>query len=183
MISKLFAILTCAILLQTSSVSASAKNIAPTTPDARACGNQEIKFDVQTGKGQSPAQPDAAKARIYFIEDDSAFNSIPKPITRLGVDGEWAGATHGNSYMYVSVDPGVHHLCASWQPSAAILGRATQAAAAHFTAEAGGMYYFQVKNIGSVEHGTLSINLKPMDSDEGKLVTGKLALSTSHPKK
>jgi hypothetical protein len=180
MIKTFFAILACGVLLQTSS--ASAKNIAPTTQDAPACGNQDIKFDVQTGKAKSPAQLDAAKARIYFIEDDSAFNSIPKPITRLAVDGEWAGATHGNSYMYVSVDPGVHHLCASWQSSAAILGRATQAAAAHFTAEAGGIYYFEVKNIGSIEHGTLSIELDPLDGDQGKLLASKLALSTSHPK-
>jgi hypothetical protein len=141
-----------------------------------ACGPQDIRFDVKTEKGQHPAQPDPGKALVYFIEDDSDFGSFPKPTTRMGVDGEWAGATHGNSYFYVSVNPGVHHLCANWQ-SSVLLGKGIKTAAAHFTAEAGGVYYFEVKNTYWLEHGSPGMSLKPLDSDQGQLLANMLALS------
>ena len=100
------------------------------------CGDKATKFAVKTVKGQTAAQREAGKALIYFIEDDSNFNSIPKPTTRVGVDGKWMGATHGNSFLYFSVDPGVHHLCASWES----LAGHRKETATHFTAEAGGVY-------------------------------------------
>jgi hypothetical protein len=41
-----------------------------------------------------PSQPESGKALVYFIEDDSTFNSSPKPTTRAGIDGNWVGVTH-----------------------------------------------------------------------------------------
>jgi hypothetical protein len=116
---------------------------------APGCGTVDTKFEVKPDKGQdAAAQASDGKALVYFIEDDSQFGSIAKPTTRAGVDGEWVGATHGNSYIYFSVDPGVHHLCANWQAELMVtLGR--QVAAAHFTAEPGGVYYFRVRNTGA----------------------------------
>jgi hypothetical protein len=108
---KLFAILACSILLQT--YPALAQNNPSSSAGTPGCGDPKIKFDVKTRNSGSVAKPDPGKATVYFIEDDKNFNSIPKPTTRLGIDGEWAGATHGNSYFSVSVNPGVHHLCAS----------------------------------------------------------------------
>jgi Protein of unknown function (DUF2846) len=162
---------TCPVLAQTGNAG---------TPG---CGAPNAKFAVNTEKGQPhPAQPDAGKALVYFIEDDSEFESSPKPTTRIGVDGEWVGATHGNSYFHASIAPGVHHLCASWQTTV-LLGQGHKAAAAHFTAEAGGVYYFSVKNEWLREHGTASVSLTPLDSDEGQLLADKLSFSTSQPKK
>jgi hypothetical protein len=149
---------------------------------APGCGAPDTKFEVKTEKQPHSAQPDAAKALVYFIEDDSDFGSHPKPTTRLGVDGEWVGATHGNSYFHFLVDPGVHHLCASWQ-TIVILGQGHKTAAAHFTAEAGGVYYFEAKNTWWLDHGTASINLHPLDSDEGQLLANKAAFSTFQVKK
>jgi hypothetical protein len=150
---------------------------------APGCGDPVAKFDVQTGKGQSLAQPDAGKALVYFIEDDSNFGSFPKPTTRAGLDGNWVGATHGNSYLYFSVDPGVHHLCASWQ-SSVILGKGHVTAAAHFTAEAGSVYYFEVKNkfFRADTAAMTDVTLTPMDSDEGQMLANKYRFSSSHPK-
>jgi hypothetical protein len=104
---------------------------------APGCGDPQIKFDVKTNKSQHPdAQPASGKALVYFLEDDDAFESFPKPTTRIGVDGVWVGANHGDSYLSFAIDPGEHHLCASWQSFVALGSRETSGAA-HFTAEAG----------------------------------------------
>ena len=145
------------------------------------CGAEQTKFDVKTEKGQPPAQTDAAKALVYFIEDDSDFGSSPKPTTRIGLDGEWAGATHGNSYFYFSVSPGVHHVCANWQ-SSVLLGKGRKTAAFHFKAEAGGVYYFLVKNTYWLDHGNGSMSLEPVDSDQGQLMANTFSQSTFHQK-
>jgi len=178
MIKLMFIVLSFTISLLTSV-------FAQTTPagaGAPGCGESNAKFDVKTEKSQHPAPTDAGRALVYFIENDSQFDSFPSPTTRIGVDGEWVGATHGNSYFYSSVNPGVHHLCASWQKAVlALQGR--QTAAAHFTAEAGGVYYFEIKNTWHRDHGAGDISLRPLDSDEGQLLANKFSFSTFQPKK
>lgn len=109
------------------------------------CGDPSARFDVTTSKNHRPVQPEAGKALVYFIQNDTNFNSFPKPTTRVGIDGKWVGATNRNSYLYLFVDPGEHHLCISWQRHV-IAWRGLQSAAAHFTAQAGGVYYFQIKD-------------------------------------
>jgi len=118
---------------------------------------------------------------MYFVEDDTEFESTPKPTTRIGVDGTWVGANHGNSYFSFAVDPGTHHLCASWQ-SLAVIGAHDTSAAAHFTAEAGQVYYFRVKNKWLHEHAATHVDLSPVDSDQGQLLASRRQLSVSHPK-
>ncbi len=178
------AIKSFAILLALLSLTVIAQNNNAASAGSPGCGDDAVKFSVKTGQGQNPAQPDAGKAIVYFIEDDSNFNSIVKPTTRAGVDGKWVGATHGNSYLYFSVDPGVHHLCASWQSNVG-LENDRKTAAAHFTAEAGGVYYFEVKNIfySSKSSEMIDMSFIPLDSDGGQLLVNKFALSTSKQKK
>ena len=152
------------------------------TATAPGCGLANTKFEVKTDSQQHPiAQPESGKALLYFIEDDTSFSSRPKPTTRLGIDGNWAGATQGNSYFYLSITPGEHHLCASWQ-SRVLLFSERKAAAAHFTAEAGRVYYYRVKNIWG-QYSAADISLEPLDSDEGQLLMSKFAFSTFHPQK
>jgi hypothetical protein len=147
------------------------------------CGDFNAKFDVKTEGGLHTIQPQSGKATVYMIENDSDFSSIPKPTTRMGVDGKWMGATHGNSYLYFFVDPGVHHLCASWQRTV-VAGRGHQTEAAHFTAQAGGAYYFEVKSLFfSDQPGQVDVSLTPLDSDEGQLLVNLYRLSTSLEKK
>jgi hypothetical protein len=160
-----------------------AQNRLSDTAIAPGCGAEDAKFAVKTEKRQHPVtQPDAGKALVYFVEDDSEFGSSPKPTTRAGLDGKWVGATHGNSYFYFTVDPGEHHLCASWQTTV-VLGQGHKTAAAHFTAEAGSVYYFRVKNTWMRDLGVAVISLKPLDTDEGLLLASKFSLSNFHPKK
>lgn len=154
----------------------------PTPASAPGCGAADIKFAVKTAKSQHPAaQPEKDKAVIYFMEDDSSFESRPLPTTRLGIDGKWVGANHGDSYFYVSVAPGEHHLCASWQ-SFVIFRAHETSAAAHFIAEPGQAYYFRVRNTWLREHAVTHVELTPLDSDQGQLLASRFAFSTSQPK-
>lgn len=166
-----------ATLLFTSLVFA--QNQPASSAKVPACGAPEGRFEVKTDTGQHPAQPEPGKALVYFIQDDSNFASRPRPTTRVGMDGQWVGATHGDSYFYFSVDPGVHHLCASWQG-----GEETSrnTAAAHFTAEAKGVYYFAAKD-SSQYRGSASITFNLLDSDEGQFLASELEFSASQLKK
>ena len=84
------------------------------------CGRSRVRAGWCTACGEERddrpnPQSAASGAVVYFIENDAEFTSTPKPTTRMGIDGRWVGATHGNSYLFMTVDPGEHHLCASWQ--------------------------------------------------------------------
>ena len=175
------AILTILVLGATS-LSCAQQNAAKAgaTP---ACGPDQQKFDVTASKNQSaPVEPDLGKALIYIIQDDSHFDSRPRPTTRVGVDGNWIGATHSNSYVRAALDPGEHHLCTSWQGFVGI-ATGTTVTAMHFTAEAGKSYYFRVKDKFIRDHGPADMELSAVDIDEGELLISKAALSSSQPKK
>jgi hypothetical protein len=100
----------------------------------------------------------------------------------VGIDGKWVGATQANSYFYVSVDPGEHHLCSSWQ-SFVGFGTGHTAAAASFTASEGQTYYFVARNSWQRElQKPAEIELQPVDEAEGQLLTSQFSFSISHPK-
>jgi hypothetical protein len=158
------------------------------------CGDDAVHFSVKTDKTPNSAKPEAGKALVYFIEDDSNFNSSPKPTTRAGLDGKWVGATHGNSHLFFSVDPGVHHLCASWQSggspmAGALIGARTglgrKSSALSFTADAGGVYYFVAKNTySSIDTTqTIDMSLTRLDGDDGQLRVNSAPLASSQQKK
>jgi hypothetical protein len=160
-----------------------AQDKASETASAPGCGENGAKFEVKSYGDKHPApQPEPGKALVYFFQDDSTFESVPRPTTMAGVDGKWVGATQSSSYFYVSVDPGEHHVCARWQTIVGV-GVGHLDAAAHFTAEAGKIYCFRVKNSWWRETGHAAMKLEPLDSDEGLLLAGKFAFSTSRLKK
>jgi hypothetical protein len=85
----------------------------------------------------------------------------------------------GSSWFYFSVDPGVHHLCAATH-----FGMSSNATAVvHFTAEPGGTYYFEMKNLSWPGDGVHDVSLFPLDSDEGKFLTTSYQLVASRQKK
>lgn len=160
-----------------------AQDKPPATAAAPGCGVDNLKFDVKTDRSQHPmVKPDTGKAIVYFLQDDTDYLSRPRPTTRFGLDGSWIGATQSNAYLYVSVDPGEHHICAAWQTLVHIYAGQTSAAA-HFTADAGGIYFFTVRNYFLENHGPARMTLSPLDSDEGQLLMSKFGFSTSHPRK
>lgn len=157
--------------------------MTPATAAAPGCGTFDVKFEVKTDRSQHPVvKPGPGKALVYFLQDDAYFQSIPRPTTRFGLDGNWVGATQSNAYFYVSVNPGEHHLCAGWQ-SFVGFSSGQGIAAAHFTAGAGNTYYFLVRDHSDRERGPAGMEFAPVDSDEALLLMSRFGFSTSHPKK
>ncbi|HEY1767090.1 MAG TPA: hypothetical protein VGG26_05520 [Terracidiphilus sp.] len=143
---------------------------ATTLPDA--CGGDKIRFDVKTQKNPPALAPPAAgKAQIVFVENfaqNEGFCVDCKVTTRVGVDGAWAGANHGNSYFAYPIDPGEHHLCADWQSNLGSFKK--KVGLASLNAEADKVYYYEIKvRIKRNERTTEQyLDLTPLDPDEGK---------------
>ncbi len=191
---RLVVLLLCASLL---AVCARAKTILPD-----ACGDDSVKFDVSTEKNPPPlAGPAADKAQIVFIE--SYMKNIPTlggaPIVRFGMDGAWVGANKGDSFFTLTVDPGVHHLCASLQTVSGRMKK-NSVGMTSFTAEAGKTYYYQftftmsghmypgasgpgVTNGGGGMQMDYSFDFAAATEDEGKYHVKASQLATSKPKK
>jgi hypothetical protein len=184
------------LVLTLGCVSAFAQNSNAPVAGSPGCGDSTIKFNVKMSAGQATVKPEAGDALVYVIQDDSNFDSITKPTTKTGLDGKWVGATHGDSFFSFNVAPGVHHVCASWQtskphPMAVVLmmgvrtGSQSQAAADSFTAEAGGVYYFVVKDTVSMDKKEMTIptmELSQVNSDEGQLLVNGRAVASSKQK-
>jgi hypothetical protein len=149
-----------------------------------------MNVHFQTVSDAQPPDPqlEAGKALVYVIEDQR-FKGIRDATARVGVDGAWVGATRGDSYLFFTVEPGDHHLCADWVSSLVPGGRAV--ALYGFTAEAGRIYYFRARTIGGpasmAEKNGLgdaaSIDLDLVNSDEGKYLVASKPFIASHTKK
>ena len=141
------------------------------------CGDRKAKFEVKPSTGKAPAQPEQGKALVYFVEEDINTNVVTHT-SRADIDGKSIGATDGSSWFYFSVEPGIHHLCATTH-----FGMSNDATAVvHFTAEPGGTYYFEIKNLSWSGNGAHDISLFPLDSDEGKFLTTSYQLVASDRK-
>src|SRR6266404_1103969 len=96
--------LTALLFLAFATIS-SAQNAPTETAAAPGCGAENTKFDVKTDRSQHPfVKPEPGKALVYFLQDDAYFQSVPRPTTRFGLDGNWVGATQANAYFYVVND-------------------------------------------------------------------------------
>ena len=165
-----------------------AQQDSPSPAGIPGCGNPATKLEISTTKTPLPAAFEPSTAVVIVVEDNSNFGSAPKPTTRVGIDGQWVGANHGNTYVRYAVDPGVHHLCASWQPQAALglAGITTlkkmsrRSAVTSFTAQAGSVYYFRVRNVffDTDTSQVIEIRLDPEDPDEGQLLANDRSLSS-----
>jgi len=141
---------------------------AQSTSVASACGQPTVKFDVKTAPAAAPgSEPD--KSVVYIIERDLTTRTFVTPSTRIGMDGEWLGATRGNSYSFFVVAPGTHHLCADTKFGG--VGGGGQAFL-HFNARPGVTYFFEVRNMrvgdpkGSEELRDVAV--EQLDEDEGQ---------------
>ncbi len=145
---------------------------------ASACGPENVAFKVKLDeRDHRLAQPAQGKALVYFIHDSGTSAVIAYPTTRMGVDGTWVGANHSNSYFYVSVEPGEHHVCADLQTS--LYEDRTELA--HFSAEAGKVYYFRTRLVTSRSVELLALD--SLDSDQGNYLISLFPLSVSTAKK
>jgi len=161
-----------------------AQGPSPVAADG-ACGPAEVQFDTQITHSQNLLQPEAGKSLVYVVEVfDKVVGQISRPTLRVGLDGKWVGADKGNSYISFSVDPGEHHMCTRWQSHWKRFQK--EAAFAGFTADAGKAYYFRARITeygGSGGASNFSLDLEPLNGDEGKYLVASSAVSASQPKK
>jgi hypothetical protein len=162
-----------ALLFAASAWAQSPQNLVRPT-----CGYGDVSFKVKLDdKQHTLAQPQPGKALVYFIHDAGSWEVLAYPTTKMGMDGAWAGANHGDSYFFVSVEPGEHHVCATLQSSFVD----DRVEFAHFTAEAGQVYYFRTRLVMSRQVELLE--LEALDSDQGNYLIATSPLSVSRPKK
>jgi hypothetical protein len=156
-------------------VSAFAQNPSAVVP--LICGSGDVNYKVKLDSTpQTQKQPESGKALVYFIHDAGTSAVFAYPTTKIGVDGAWVGANHSNSYFSIAVEPGEHHVCAALQSSLVD----DRSEFAHFTAEAGKIYYYRTRLVMSREVELLELD--PIDSDQGKYLIANYPLSVSHEK-
>ncbi len=153
---------------------------------AAARGPASVIFDVKNDSSQHTlAQPEAGKALVYIMQENGLY-CVPGGwcVMNVGIDGAWVGAFKGkmngsplNSYFSAYVEPGEHHACVK-----ARSGKRDVSAFAHFSAEAGQVYYLVIR--GSFEGETARyLGIGPLDSDEAKYLIATSPLSVSQPRK
>lgn len=169
-----------------------AQDNSATIREAVGCGANDVKFNVKRDARLHPTgTPEPGKALVYVFGDselDHVALHIGGLITRVGVDGAWAGAYEYKSYTYFEVDPGEHRLCTSQQSS--MKSRTDNASAITFTAQEGKVYYFRTQpsptalansSVSGVPNG--QVELAVLDPAQAQLMVPKWAYSTSQPKK
>jgi hypothetical protein len=176
-----------AVILFLVGLSAAAQGESPVATAEAACGPSDVEFRIKTETGQhAVAQPDPGKALVYVILDQK-FQAIRAVTARVAMDGTWVGANRGNSYLFLSTEPGEHHLCTDWVSDFLPGGRLVSLG--NFTAEAGKVYYFRARTTGGPSSylkdsdRSASIDLEPVNSDEGKLLVALYPWSDSQPKR
>ena len=147
-----------------------------------ACGPLKVNFETSISTSRPPTQPEPGKALVFVAEDFQTIGAtVGAPTFKIGLDGAWAGATHGSSYLVFSVDPGEHHLCVRWQSHVGWVSRLVSFA--RLTAEPGKTYYFRARSMSSSSSGTMYLDLDPIDPDEGQYMVASSPLITPHEKK
>lgn len=164
-----------------SSLPALAGDQAPAVAAVKsACGPDAVRFIVKPGGHPAAPQPPPGKALVYVVEQyDRPRNEIGKPTIRVGLDGSWVGANRSTSYLFFSVEPGEHHLCADWQSLPPWLR--VQASLANFTAEPAQIYYFRSRVMENA--GYFTLDLEPVNNDQGRLLAASAPLSEYRQKK
>jgi len=143
-----------------------------------ACGRDNVSFKVKLDDSQHTfTPPDAGKARVYFFHDAGTNNTLGYPTVKVGMDGAWVGAQHGNSYFSEAVEPGDHHVCIMLQSSLV----AQRFELAHFTAEAGKTYYYRTRLV--MARTVELLELDAIDSDQGEYLVATFPMAISSPKK
>ena len=180
-----------ALVLVLFAGSAYAQDPAAVAASEAACGSKAVAFTVKQDVTQHPTpQPEPGTALIYVVEDlgkcpncdggSNAFSTnVNQALTKVGMDGAWAGANQGSSYFFFAVSPGEHHLCINWQSRLETRSRAF--AMASFTAEEGKVYYFRERVFPGAHD--YSFDLDSINNDEGKYLVASSVYSVSHPKK
>ena len=148
----------------------------------KACGPATVDYEVKVDKKNHPlATPEPGKALVYFIEQRAISCFFCGKTIRFGVDGSWAGANHDDSYFYVQLAPGEHHLCASRFSDEF---NSVNTALNSFTAEAGKTYYFiatiGIRDVGDRGTKTEGLHFDAVNPDQGQFFISLYGLRSFH---
>lgn len=166
-----------------AATSAAAQDTPAVLKAEAACGPFSQNFIVKTSGGQdTPKAAERGKARIYVIEDWDPVDRgrINRPTVRTGMDGQWMGATQGDSWLSFSADPGQRHLCVNWKSG---LGAVKNLVALYgLDAKAGETYYFRAsfRSTGAIG---FALTLDPLNVDEARLLLAQYPRATWSEKK
>jgi hypothetical protein len=152
------------------------------TPAANAaCGVWNVEFPVKEDRVNTTMQQiPAVKAMVVFAVDGNE-RGLATFTTRIGVDGKWAAATRAGQYISFAVDPGSHHLCASFKGAA--LANIDNPITLHsLKAEAGKIYYLRIRVYRSGDQ-TVTTSLDAVDEDEGQMIVETTSRSSFRTKK
>lgn len=155
----------------------------PGLRSAAGCGPAKTQFSVKTDKkDRVMPRPAPGKAMVFVVSEYKTYpdsTTIGHVTTRVGLDGNWMGASHQNSYLFFAVDPGDHQLCSDVQ---SIFASKSLAAAADLTAIADQTYFYRVV-VKDIQGEKTHMYLEEIDNAEGALLISNDALSTSQAKK
>jgi hypothetical protein len=145
-----------------------------------ACGPRDVKLAVRTDSSHPAIQPaENGDAILYVIQDLPQVPSVISTITRVGVDGQWVGASQNRSHFSIALKPGVHHVCVSGQWSKLI--STDSIALKRVEAKSGTIYYLRVRFLFPGAGGRF-LGLEPVDEDEGRFLVETSDSSISHTK-
>jgi hypothetical protein len=148
----------------------------PAAVATAACGPEKVSFNVKLDESQHALAPtEPGKVWVYFIQEKGS--DALGVTTMIGLDGTWVGANKNSSSFAVSVEPGEHHVCANVQSR-----RGHPVGLAHFTAEAGQVYFFNARVVYG-EAADANLFFAPVDIDQAKYLIAAFPLSVSTPKK
>jgi len=171
-------------LVLLGSACASAQDEVAVVHATAACGPDSAQFEIKIDRSRHPlGTVEPGKALVYVIEDQKT-KFIKDVTTRVALNSSWVGANRGDSYFFFTVEPGENHLCADWESP--FLAADRLISLAHFTAEAGKVYYFRARTTGSSGSGAgnhqdqlPSLDLELVNDDQGALLVASSPFSSS----
>ena len=175
-----FIIVSAAAVLSGQNAAPQNKPSQPVDPNS--CGPESAEFTVDRDDTQpAPTDPEPGKALVFVVDDyKGALETAGIPTIRIGLDGTWVGANRGKSYIYFSLEPGEHRLCAAGQRSDKTL--AHQRTQAHFTAESGKLYYFSIATLDR-SGSEATLELHPLEPQEAKYLIADSEHTVFRPRK
>lgn len=130
---------------------------------SKACGTESVNFSAQTDKKQRP-MPDAPtdKALIYVLRPTMIGYKIH---SKFAVNGDWLGVNRGNTYFFLTLEPGEHFFCSESENQSYLA----------LNLEAGKTYYLQQKVKAGIWKARTELVV--MDENTGKKKLNDVNLS------
>jgi hypothetical protein len=150
---------------------------------AAGCGPAKVQFLIKTEKTpRVSAQPEPGKALIYVFSEyvsDPQYQPGGHITIRVGMDGNWMGASYQSSFLVFNIEPGAHRFCSDVQ---SIFASKNLNTTTTLNAEANKIYYYRLALVNNSVQA-IHMVLCPLDEADGLLMLSSSVLSIWQPKK